>query len=378
METNRILYQTILDQCFKSKVIILIGARQVGKTTLLKKLQKEMNVPSIWLNADETDILQEIAQATTSTQLLQLFGKDNKLVIIDEAQQIPNIGKKLKLFHDNYPEIQVIATGSSTFELQNETNEPLTGRKREFFLYPLSFAELVGKTSLLEEKRLLHTRLIYGSYPEVINHPGKEKEVLREIATSYLYKDILQIDGIRKTSVIEKLLQALAFQIGSEVNYHELAQLVGNINTVTVEKYLDLLEKAFVIYKLPALSRNLRNELKKGKKYYFYDNGIRNVLISNYNSIALRQDVGALWENYILAERLKHNQYAQYYSNQYFWRTHDQAEIDYIEETGGILHAVEIKWKAQKVSFPNSFLQAYPNNTTQIISTDNYTSFIGD
>lgn len=378
METNRILYQTILDQCFKSKVIILIGARQVGKTTLLKKLQKEMNVPSIWLNADETDILQEIAQATTSTQLLQLFGKDNKLVIIDEAQQIPNIGKKLKLFHDNYPEIQVIATGSSTFELQNETNEPLTGRKREFFLYPLSFAELVGKTSLLEEKRLLHTRLIYGSYPEVINHPGKEKEVLREIATSYLYKDILQIDGIRKTSLIEKLLQALAFQIGSEVNYHELAQLVGNINTVTVEKYLDLLEKAFVIYKLPALSRNLRNELKKGKKYYFYDNGIRNVLISNYNSIALRQDVGALWENYILAERLKHNQYAQYYSNQYFWRTHDQAEIDYIEETGGILHAVEIKWKAQKVSFPNSFLQAYPNNTTQIISTDNYTSFIGD
>lgn len=378
MEANRILYQTILDQCFKSKVIILIGARQVGKTTLLKKLQKEMNVPSIWLNADEADILQEIAQATTSTQLLQLFGKDNKLVIIDEAQQIPNIGKKLKLFYDNYPEIQVIATGSSAFELQNETNEPLTGRKREFFLYPLSFAELVGQTSLLEEKRLLHTRLIYGSYPEVINHPGKEKEVLREIATSYLYKDILQIDGIRKTSVIEKLLQALAFQIGSEVNYHELAQLVGNINTVTVEKYLDLLEKAFVIYKLPALSRNLRNELKKGKKYYFYDNGIRNVLISNYNSIALRQDVGALWENYILAERLKHNQYAQYYSNQYFWRTHDQAEIDYIEETGGILHAVEIKWKTQKVSFPNSFLQAYPNNTTQIISTDNYTSFIGD
>ena len=237
---------------------------------------------------------------------------------------------------------------------------------------------MVGQTSLLEEKRLLHTRLIYGSYPEVINHPGKEKEVLREIATSYLYKDILQIDGIRKNSVIEKLLQALAFQIGSEVNYHELAQLVGNINTVTVEKYLDLLEKAFVIYKLPALSRNLRNEFKKGKKYYFYDNGIRNVLISNYNSIALRQDVGALWENYILAERLKHNQYAQYYSNQYFWRTHDQAEIDYIEETGGILHAVEIKWKTQKVSFPNSFLQAYPNNMTQIISTDNYTSCIGD
>ena len=236
-----------------------------------------MNVPSVWLNADEADILQELTLAGTSTQLLQLFGKDNKLVIIDEAQQVPNIGKKLKVFYDTYPDIQVIATGSSAFELQNETNEPLTGRKREFFLYPLSFSELVSTTSLLEEKRLLNTRLVYGSYPEVINNPGKEREVLRDIAVSYLYKDILQIDGIRKASLIEKLLQALAFQIGNEVNYHELAQTVGNIDTATVEKYLSLLEKAFVIYKLPALSRNLRNELKKGKKYYFDDNGIRNV-----------------------------------------------------------------------------------------------------
>jgi predicted AAA+ superfamily ATPase len=377
MEASRKLFDAISNQCFKGKVIILIGARQVGKTTLLKKLQKEINVPSIWLNADEADILQELTLAGTSTQLLQLFGKDNKLVIIDEAQQVPNIGKKLKLFYDTYPDIQVIATGSSAFELQNETNEPLTGRKREFFLYPLSFSELVSTTSLLEEKRLLNTRLVYGSYPEVINNPGKEREVLRDIAVSYLYKDILQIDGIRKASVIEKLLQALAFQIGNEVNYHELAQTIGNIDTATVEKYLGLLEKAFVIYKLPALSRNLRNELKKGKKYFFYDNGIRNVLISNYNSIELRQDVGALWENYLLTERIKHNEYGHLYCNQYFWRTHDQAEIDYIEETDGLLNAYEFKWKEQKVKFPNSFIQAYPNHTTNIVSSTDYVDFIG-
>ena len=377
MEASRKLFDAIYNQCFKGKVIILIGARQVGKTTLLKKLQKEINVPSIWLNADEADILQELTLAGTSTQLLQLFGKDTKLVIIDEAQQVPNIGKKLKLFYDTYPDIQVIATGSSAFELQNETNEPLTGRKREFFLYPLSFSELVSTTSLLEEKRLLNTRLVYGSYPEVINNPGKEREVLRDIAVSYLYKDILQIDGIRKASVIEKLLQALAFQIGNEVNFHELAQTVGNIDTATVEKYLGLLEKAFVIYKLPALSRNLRNELKKGKKYYFYDNGIRNVLISNYSSLELRQDVGALWENYLLTERIKHNEYGHLYCNQYFWRTHDQAEIDYIEETDGLLNAYEFKWKEQKVKFPNSFIQAYPNHTTNIISSTDYVDFIG-
>lgn len=376
MDASRTLLQNLLEQCFKRKVILLIGARQVGKTTLLKKLQQELDVSSIWLNADEADVLQELSTANTSTQLLQLFGKDTKLVIIDEAQQIPNIGKKLKLFYDNYPEIQVIATGSSAFELQNNTNEPLTGRKVEFFMYPLSFSELVNASSLLEEKRLLQTRLVYGSYPEVINNQGREKEALRELANSYLYKDILQIEGIRKSSVLEKLLQALAFQIGNEVNYHELAKTIGNIDTATVEKYLDLLEKAFVVYKLPALSRNLRNELKKGKKYYFFDNGIRNVLISNYTTLEMRQDVGALWENYILSERLKHNQYFGHYCNSYFWRTHDQAEIDYIEEADGILHAYELKWKDQKVRFPNSFLQAYPNNTTQLISQANYVDFI--
>jgi hypothetical protein len=376
MQIERQIYAKIKTQCFKGKAIILLGARQVGKTTLLQKLRSEMGVPSVWLNADEADILQEFTNADTSTRLLQLIGPQSKLVIIDEAQQIPNIGKKLKLIHDTYPGIQIIATGSSAFDLQNEANEALTGRKREFYLFPLSFNELSANTSTIEEKRLLHTRLVFGSYPEVIMNPGYEKEILNEIATSYLYKDLLQYDGIRKASAIEKLLQALAFQIGSEVNYNKLAKTVGNINTATVEKYLDLLEKAYVIYKLPALSRNLRNEIKKGKKYYFYDNGIRNVLISNYNQIDLRQDKGALWENYLITERLKQLHYQRYYCNRYFWRTHDQAEIDYIEESDGIINAYEIKWKAQKVRFPNSFLEGYPNHKTKIVSKDDYEGFI--
>lgn len=374
---NRSLYQNIFNSCFKGKVIILIGPRQVGKTTLLKKLQENSGKKTIWLNADEADILQALTNANTSTQLQQLFGVDKELVIIDEAQQIPNIGKKLKLIHDNFPHIQVIATGSSAFELQNETNEPLTGRKKEFYMFPLSFSEMVNEVDLITEKRMLNTRLVFGSYPEVINNPGNEKEVLRELATSYLYKDLLRLDGIRKSTVIEKILQALAFQVGNEVNYHELAQVVGNIDTATVEKYINLLEKAYIIFKLPALSRNLRNELKKGKKYYFYDNGIRNVIISNYQTVDLRQDVGALWENYLLAERVKKNNYTQFYSNNYFWRTHDQAEIDYIEENDGILNAYEIKWKNKKVKFPNSFLNAYPNHQTQVISPENYIDFIG-
>ncbi len=378
MNIKRKLFDTIEQQCFKGKVITLFGARQVGKTTLLKQLQKSVNVPSIWLNADEADILQEFTEANTSTRLLQLFGKENKLVIIDEAQQIPNIGKKLKLVYDSNPEIQVIATGSSAFELQNEMNEPLTGRKREFHLYPISFQELAQNTSTIEEKRMLQSRLVFGSYPEVINNPGNEKAVLTEIANSYLYKDILKMDGIRKSSNLEKLLQALAFQVGSEVRFHELAQTIGNIDPATVEKYIGFLEKAYIIFKLPALNRNGRNEIKKGKKYYFYDNGIRNVLISNYNQIDLRQDIGALWENYLIAERQKYLSYNQMNCNKYFWRTLDQAEIDYIEESNGILNAYEIKWKAKAVRFPKSFQEIYPNHTLNTLNKEDYTQFIGE
>lgn len=374
---RRDLIKNIVSSCFKKKVILLIGARQVGKTTLLKEVVRQINQPSVWFNADEADILSAFSNAVTSTQLFQLIGSENKLVIIDEAQQIPEIGKKLKLIFDTYPEIQVIATGSSAFDLQNNTAEPLTGRKKTFYLYPLSYKELVEDSSVLQAKRLLETRLIYGAYPEVVNNSGNEKSILTEIAQSYLYKDILQLENIRKPSHIEKLLRALAFQVGSEVNYHELAQTIGNIDTATVEKYLDLLEKTYVIFKLPALNRNLRNEIKKGKKYYFYDNGIRNVLISNFTSLEMRIDKGALWENYLLSERMKNNSYTDNFANTYFWRTHDKAEIDYIEEQDGILNAFEIKWKEQKVRFPNSFLQAYPNHKTEVITKENFEKFIG-
>lgn len=373
---RRTLIRNIVTACFKGKVILLLGARQVGKTTLLKEVIAQMNVPVIWFNADEADILEALTKAATSTQLLQLIG-NHKLVVIDEAQQIPNIGKKLKLIYDTHPEIQIIATGSSAFDLQSNTAEPLTGRKKTFQLFPFSYKEIADNTSTLEAKRLLDTRLIYGSYPDVVNHAGNEKEILIEIANSYLYKDILQLDSIRKPSHIEKLLSALAFQVGSEVSYHELAQTIGNIDTATVEKYLDLLEKAYVIFKLPAFSRNLRNEIKKGKKYYFYDNGIRNVLISNFSIPEMRQDKGALWENFLIAERMKYNHYNENFAHTYFWRTHDQAEIDYIEETDGILNAYEFKWKEQKVRFANSFLTTYPNHKTATINRNNFETFIG-
>jgi len=374
---HRKLLESIHQQCFKGKVIILLGARQVGKTTLLKELVTKMNSPFVWLNAEEADIAESFEKAKNSTQLLQLIGPDSGLVIIDEAQQITDIGKKLKLIYDNRPEIQIIATGSSAFELQSSTAEPLTGRKKTLHLFPISYAETVQNTSPLEAKRLLDTRLVFGSYPEVVNKPGREKEVLIELANSYLFKDVLKLEGVRKPGHIEKLLKALALQVGSEVSYHELAQTVGNINTATVEKYLVLLEKAFVIFKLSAFSRNQRNEIKKRKKYYFFDNGIRNVLISNFLPPEMRSDKGALWENYLVSERMKSNAYFEKYVNSYFWRTHDGAEIDYIEEADGQLYAFEFKWKENQVRFPASFLAAYPENEAKLINRENFEEFTG-
>lgn len=377
MMISRIIQQEIEDNLFKNKVLLLIGARQVGKTTLLKRILENCKEKYLWLNADESDIKRKLENATTSTQLLQFFG-NAKLIVIDEAQQVEDIGLKLKLIIDTNPELQIIATGSSAFELLQKSNEPLTGRKKEYHLYPISFSEMVNHTSLLSEQRLLENRLIYGSYPEVVNNPGNEKQVLKEITNSYLYKDVLRYDGIKKASVIDKLLVALALQIGSEVSYNELAKTIGNINPATVEKYIDLLEKAFVVYKLPALSRNLRNEIKKGKKIYFYDNGIRNAIINNFNPLELRNDKGSLWENFLISERMKKNSYTQHFCNTYFWRTFDQAEVDYIEEYDGALHVFEFKWKSKNKKIPNSLLNSYTINSTAIVDTDNYGEFIGD
>jgi predicted AAA+ superfamily ATPase len=376
MDINRHLKKRIKSRMFKGKAMLLLGPRQVGKTTLLHEIAAEMGESYIWLNADEGDIREALTNATTSTQLLTLAGT-HKLIIIDEAQQIPEIGLKIKLLADTHPELQVIVSGSSAFELQDKFNEPLTGRKYEFHLYPLSYSEMVGHHGLLVEKRLLAHRLVYGSYPEVINSPGDEREVLVELGSSYLYKDLLKFEGIKKPAMLEKLLKALAFQLGSEVNYQELAKTIGNIDPGTVEKYIDLLEKAYVVYRLNGFSRNLRNELKKGKKVYFYDNGIRNMLISNYLPIENRLDKGALWENYIMGERLKRNDYAGEKPNRYFWRTHDQAEIDYLEESDGVLNAYEIKWKEHKKSrLPESFATAYPEHRFEVITENDFEKFI--
>jgi uncharacterized protein len=370
---QRAIYPELKAMCFSGKAILLLGARQTGKTTLLKQLKSELQVKSTWLNADEADIRQALTTADTSTQLRQLIGADTKLVCIDEAQQIPNIGLKLKLLHDTFPEIQVIATGSSAFDLMQVTQEPMTGRKRELTLYPMSFGELAAENGHLEEKRLLETRMLYGSYPEVINNPGRERDVLMDLGGSYLYKDVLRFDGVRKSSILEKLLQALAFQVGSEVRFHEIAQKIGNIDPATVEKYIDILEKLFIVFKLPAFSRNLRNELKKGKKYYFHDLGIRNLLVTNFSALENRADKGALFENYLISERLKQNSYQRKLANKYFWRTTDQAEIDYIEEYDGMLHAYEFKWSEQKAArVPASFAQAYGAHEFEVITKANY------
>lgn len=374
---ERKLLTVLKEKCFKKKTIILIGPRQVGKTTLLKRLEQKLSVQSLWLNADEGDILEVLSKAQTSRELLQIIGKKTELVIIDEAQQIPDIGLKLKLIFDNFPHLQVIATGSSAFELQNKMNEPLTGRKRSYNLFPISFEEIIEDSSLLEAKRQLEARMIYGFYPDVINHIGEEKEILLELANSYLFKDILKIETIRKPEHIIKLVKALAFQVGNEVSFNELSQTIGHIDVATVEKYIGLLEKAYIVFKLPAYNRNLRNEIKKGKKYYFYDTGIRNALINNFSPMDMRFDKGALWENFLISERMKRNHYSNRYTNTYFWRTKDQAEIDYIEEVDGVLHSFEFKWKSRKkAKLPKSFQVAYPEHSFTIIDQDNYLDFI--
>lgn len=369
---NRALSILINQRVNDKKVIVLLGPRQVGKTTLLR--HNFSTERTLWLNGDDADTRNKLSNQS-STWIKQLVAGHER-IIIDEAQRIENIGITLKIIHDNIPEVKVIATGSSSFELANQINEPLTGRKWEFKLWPISIGEMINHHSLLEESRLLEYRLVYGWYPDVINNPGDEKEILNTLSDSYLYKDILIWENIKKPQKLEMLVQALAFQIGQEVSYHELGQTTG-LDNETVEKYVSLLEKAFIVFRLPSLSRNLRNELKKSRKIYFYDVGIRNAVIKNWNPISLRQDVGALWENFLIVERLKYKAYNSIFSNDYFWRTHAQQEIDFIEEYNGTLHAFEFKWNEKKKgSFSKSFTQAYQNHELLIVNRKNYLEFI--
>lgn len=369
----RFLQKNIEEKMFKGKVITLLGARQTGKTTLLKLISKNYS-NTIWLNADEYDI-QEKFKNPTSTGLKALIG-NAELVIIDEAQKISGIGLALKLLIDNYPSIQIVATGSSAFELSNKLNEPLTGRKFEFQLYPIATSELNIHHTELIENRMLNHRLIFGYYPDVINNEGTEIDVLKLLADSYLFRDVLMLDNIKKPEKLIKLIKALAFQVGNEVSYNEIGNLIG-LDSKTVESYIQILEKSFVIYKLSSFSRNHRNELKNGKKIYFYDNGIRNALISNFQLAEGRQDIGALWENYLIAERIKQNEYLKSYANSYFWRTKDGLEIDYIEEVNGELKAYEFKWNVNKKHRITSvFSKTYGIEKVIVITPENYMEFV--
>ncbi|MBQ7057136.1 MAG: ATP-binding protein [Bacteroidaceae bacterium] len=372
---KRTLQQIISDKCFKHKAIIVLGARQVGKTTLLKNIVNEQDIDTLYLNCDEP---QTVAALTNcNLRELQMLVGANRMVVVDEAQKVNNIGLTIKLIVDNMPDVQVIATGSSAFELRNSLNEPLTGRKYEYNMFPISTDEIYQTSGYLEVRQLLSTRLVYGSYPDILNNPADVKELLQTLTESYLYKDILASDNMRKPDVLDKLLQALAFQVGSEVSYNELAQSVGS-DSKTVERYVTLLEKCFVVFRLNGLSRNLRNELRKAKKIYFYDNGVRNAIIRQYAPVDMRNDMGALWENFFIAERMKRNHYKQHYCNTYFWRTRSQQEIDYIEEADGLFTVFEMKWNPKKtnVSFPKSFLEAYPVAKTFVVTPENYTEFL--
>lgn len=370
----RLLENNIRKRLNDNKAIILLGARQVGKTTLLNYVTANKENVLYW-NGDDTDIREMLANPT-STRLKSYIGK-NTTLIIDEAQRVKNIGICIKLIVDTIKDVKVIATGSSAFELANKINEPLTGRKWEYTMYPISFSEMVTHTDLLTEKRMLEHRLVYGYYPDVINNPGEEKEILKQLANSYLYKDILTWERIQKPDRLEKLVQAIAFQVGNLVSYNELGQMAG-LDNQTVEHYVNLLEKSFIVYRLNSFSRNLRNELKKSRKIYFYDNGLRNAVINQFNPIGLRNDKGALWENFLISERLKHISYTNMFANRYFWRTSAQQEIDYIEEANGTINAFEFKYSksAEKVKFPKTFTENYKPQKTTPITLENYTAFV--
>jgi predicted AAA+ superfamily ATPase len=371
---TRILKEQLSSRIGKGKVIILIGPRQVGKSTLLREIQKESSQPTMFINCDEPD-MRLMLENVTSTQLQSMVGK-NQIVMIDEAQKVLHIGDTLKLMADNIKDVQIVATGSSTFELSNKIYEPLTGRKFEFIMYPISIHELVNQHGKTEEQRLLERRMIYGLYPDIVNNPGNEQEYLLELTNSYLYKDILAFQNIRKPEVLNKLLTGLALQLGQEVSYNELSQLIG-VDKATIEKYIELLEKCFVVFRLSSFSRNLRNELKRTRKVFFYDNGVRNAILNNFSPLALRPDVGALWENFMVSERVKRNSYARDYRKIYFWRTQTQQEIDLLEEKDGVLYAFEFKWNPKRqAKIPKSFVDAYPNCRFEVITSGNYIDFL--
>jgi predicted AAA+ superfamily ATPase len=368
---RRTITERIKSKLNRGKAIIIVGPRQVGKTTLIRELIKDED----FLFFDGDDPSTRTLLDTPNTKQIESLLKHKKVLFIDESQRINNIGLTVKIIIDQIKDVQVWVSGSSSFYIFDEFNESLTGRKWEYQLYPISWEEFENHEGYLSAERQLEDRLVYGMYPEVINHPGEEAEILQELTSSYLYKDILAYGGIKKPEILDKLVKALALQVGSEVNYNELSQIVG-IDRNTVEKYITILEKGYVIFKLSSYSRNVRNEIKKGKKIYFYDNGIRNAIIGSMNKMALRTDVGALWENFLVAERLKQIEYKKSFANSYFWRTTQQQEIDYIEEKNQKLYAYEFKWNPnKKAKISKTFVNNYDADTL-VINRENFRDFV--
>ena len=366
----RILENRIREKIGGGKAIVLVGARQVGKTTLIKSILKDLDF--LFLDADDPSTRSMLTGP--NTEQIRTILSDYKIVFLDEAQRISGIGLTLKIITDQFKEVQLFVSGSSSFDLGNELNEPLTGRKWEYEMFPISWEEYENKIGFIKSEQQLENRLLYGFYPEVINNQGKERETLKSLVNSYLYRDILAFSDIRKPEVLEKLLQALALQMGSEVNYNELAQTVG-INKVTIQKYIEILEKGYIVFRLNSFSRNLRNEIKQNRKIFFYDNGIRNMIIGNFNPLELRVDKGALWENFLVSERRKQNLYKDTFSKMYFWRTKQQQEIDFVEESNGEIYGYEFKWNSKKANFSQKFIETY-NAETFLINRDNFRNFV--
>jgi predicted AAA+ superfamily ATPase len=367
---HRTIENTIKEKINSGKAIILVGARQVGKTTLLNQILEGR--PYLFLDADDP-ATRNLLQSPTTEQIRTIIG-EFKYIFIDEAQRIPGIGVTLKIITDQFKDVQLFVSGSSSFELGNALNEPLTGRKWEYELFPISWEEYENKIGFIKSEQQLENRLLYGFYPEVVNNQGKERESLKNLVNSYLYRDLLSFSEMRKSEVLEKLIQALALQIGSEVSYNEISSLIG-INKVTVQKYIDILEKGYIVFKLNSFSQNIRNEIKQNRKIYFYDNGIRNMVIGNFSPLDLRQDKGALWENFLISERRKQNLYKNTFAKMYFWRTKLQQEIDFVEVVDGQITGFEFKWIGKKPKFPQRFLETY-NAKGHIIDRNNFREFV--
>lgn len=368
---QRYIKEKIIAKINSSKAIVIVGTRQVGKTTLIKEVLENKNY--IFFDGDDPKTRELLNQPNTQ-EIRQLLGK-HEFIFIDEAQRIEGIGLTMKIITDQFKNVQLFVSGSSSFDLSNKINEPLTGRKWEYQLFPISWEEFENYHGYLHGEQQLETRLLYGFYPDVLNNPGEEISILKNLLNSYLYRDILAQSDLRKPEILDKLVQALALQVGSEVNYSELGQILS-VDRNTVERYIEILEKGYVIFKLTSFSRNVRNEIKKNKKIYFYDNGIRNMIIGNFDPLNLRTDKGALWENFLISERVKQNEYKESLARKYFWRTKQQQEVDFVEDIGGRIYGYEFKWSEKKTKkLPKTFTEAYASEN-KIITRNNFREFV--